>query len=167
MKPGDAFNPRFEACGFHPEEIVARRRDLTDGQKWLYDRLVRWARSTSGQRPNERAGEVWRSHANIAMELGKSAKRVGRDLAKLEAERLLGHHKRDGRRSNTYVFLFHADFEGTPMATQKEHSPEVEPPPMSTQKPGEVPRTANLNGHPRRISVDLNGHPMAIKSESI
>jgi len=128
MKPGDVFNPRFEACSVHPEEVVSRRRDLTDGQKYLYHRLVGWARSTDGHRPNERAGEVWRSHDNIAIELGKSSKQVGRDLAKLESERLISHHKRDGHKSNTYVFLFHEDFELIPASSQTvEASEQSEP----------------------------------------
>src|SRR5690242_5042731 len=100
MHPNEPFNPRFEACGFHPEEIVARRRDLTVGQKWLYDRMVRWSRASAGERKNERAGEVWRAHDNIGFELGKSAKQIGRDLARLEAVGLLRHRVRDGRKSN-------------------------------------------------------------------
>src|SRR5258708_37808349 len=70
---GEPFNPRCQSCGFHPEEIVARRHDLTDGQKWLSDRLVRWARPNDGARENERAGEVWRCPANMAEELRKVA----------------------------------------------------------------------------------------------
>jgi len=132
MKPGDVFNPRFEACSVHPEEVVSRRRDLTDGQKYLYHRLVGWARSTDGHRPNERAGEVWRSHDNIAIELGKSSKQVGRDLAKLESERLISHHKRDGRKSNTYVFLFHEDFELIPASSQTVEASEFERTPASS-----------------------------------
>ena len=137
VKPGEVFNPRYEACSFHPEEIVSRRRDLTDGQKYLYHRLVGWARSTDGQRPNERAGEVWRSHDNIATELGKSAKQIGRDLAKLEAKRLIDHRKRDRRKLNTYVFLFHEDFEQTPTSSQTVNAGEIERTRMSAQDAGE------------------------------
>jgi hypothetical protein len=161
MKPGEVFNPRFEACGFHPEEIVSRRRDLTDGQKWLYDRMVRWARASDGQRPNERGGEVWRSKKNIGIELGKSEKRVSRDLAKLESERLISHRKRDGRKSNTYAFLFHEDFEGTPMSAQAE----FERTRMSAQKAGEAPPAENLNGHLRPVRTDLNCHPCPSNQE--
>ena len=63
---GESFNPRYEVCGFHPEEIVSRQRGLTSSQKLLYSRLVRWARNHDGNRSNERAGEVWRSHENMA-----------------------------------------------------------------------------------------------------
>jgi hypothetical protein len=104
---GEQFNPRYEACGFHPEEIVARSHDLTDGQKLLYTRLVRWARSKHGVRANERAGEVWRSQRNIATELGKSERQIRRDLKRLEVLVLIKLRVRDGRKSNTYVFLHH------------------------------------------------------------
>src|ERR1700687_1445403 len=133
MKPGDAFNPRFESCGFHPEEIVSRRHDLTDGQKWLSHRLIVWARSSDGERPNEHAGEVWRSQTNLAFELGKSAKQIGRDLAKLESVDLLGHRKRDGRKSNTYFFLFHSDFERTSTSPQPGPALRAEGTPLSAQ----------------------------------
>jgi len=156
---GEPFNPRYEACGFHPEEIVARRRDLTDGQKWLYDRMVRWARSSNGERPNERAGEIWRSHENMAMELGKSAKQIGRDIARLEAVHLIAHGKRDGRKSNTYRFLFHASFERTPMSVQNAVAGDFEQTPVTVQTENDPPARLLANGHPRPVKPDLNGHP--------
>jgi len=159
MKPGDAFNPRFEACGFHPEEIVSRRRDLTDGQKWLYDRLVGWARSSDGERANEHAGEVWRSQENLAFELGKSTKQIGRDLAKLESEDLLGHRKRDGRKSNTYFFRFHPDFEQTSTSPQQGLATPIEQTPVSVQRQVTETPGSDLNGHLRPVRSHLNGHP--------
>ena len=36
MTVGEPFNPRYGTCGFHPEEIVSKRQDLTGGQKLLY-----------------------------------------------------------------------------------------------------------------------------------
>jgi len=167
MTAGTQFNPRFEAFGFHPEEIVARRPDLTPGQKFLYDRLVRWSRSANGERNNERAGEVWRSKENIAQELGKSAKQIGRDLAKLEAVDLVGHRFRDGRKSNTYFFLFHRSFESatpdskierTPVSIQNVSPSEFERTSESCKSGGAESKHSNLNGHPRPVTSILNGH---------
>src|SRR5258708_23262942 len=107
---GEPFNPRCQSCGFHPEEIVARRHDLTDGQKWLSDRLVRWARPNDGARENERAGEVWRSPENMAEELGQAPRPLGPHPAKLLALHPRTHPRRDRRHSHTYSFLFHPSF---------------------------------------------------------
>jgi len=156
---GEPFNPRYEACGFFPDETVGRRQDLTDGQKWLYSRMVRWARLEDGNRPNERAGEVWRAHESIAKELGKSEKQVSRDMAKLESVGLLSHRKRDGRKSNTYLFLFHAEFERTPVSAQTNPEPQFERTSTSGQTPSDELAASNLNGHPRPVSPHLNGHP--------
>ena len=148
LRVGEPFNPRYEVCGFFPDEIVGRRRDLTDGQKWLYSRMVRWARVEDGNRSNERAGEVWRAHKTIAKKLGKSEKhgerQVRRDLARLESVGLLAHRRRDGRKSNTYLFLFQAGFERTP---------------MSGQRDDDGTSVASLSGHLRPVTSHLNGRP--------
>ncbi len=167
MNQGEQFNSRFEACGFHPEETVARRLDLTDGQKWLYDRLVRWSRHSDGERRNERAGEVWRSHENVASELGKSSKQVARDFAKLESVGLLGHRKRDGRKTNTYFFRFHSDFERTSTSSQAEPIVQFEQTPMSVQTAPTESLGPDLNGHPRPVTSDLNGHPRPSNQEVV
>ena len=159
MRIGEPFNPRYEACGFHPEEIVSRWRDLTVGEKWLYNRMVRWARVNDGERQNQRAGEVWRSHENMAEELGKSARQLRRDLARLEAVRLIGHRTRDGRRSNTYVFLFHASFERTPTSGQIEDGGEFERTPVTGQNESATPACPVASGHSRPVKCDLSGHP--------
>jgi hypothetical protein len=166
MKPGEPFNPRFEACGFHPEEIVARRRDLTAGQKLLYDRLINWARSLDGDHANQRAGEVWRSQDNIATELGKSSKQVCRDIAKLESVGLLGHRIRHGRKSNTYFFLFHPDFQNasrshgsdrTSTFGQTSDRDGFERTSESVQTAGPASGRSDLSGHPRPVTSSLNG----------
>jgi len=157
---GEPFNPRYEACGFHPEEIVSRRRDLTDGQKWLYERLVRWARSVDGVRANERAGEVWRSHKNIAAELGKSERQVRRDLKRLESLGLLKPRIRDGRKSNTYVFLFHVWFERTMTSSQiisDERSPRRSS--VSAQNHACEPERPLASGRLRPVNAAFSGHP--------
>jgi len=163
---GEPFNPRYEACGFHPEEIVSRRHDLTDGQKWLYERLVRWARSIDGVRANERAGEVWRSHENIAAELGKSERQVRRDLKRLESLGLLKPRIRDGRKSNTYVFLFHVWFERT-MTSGQILSDErgLRRSSVSAQKHACEPECPLATGRPRPPEAGLNGHPRPANQE--
>jgi len=60
MTIGEPFNS-LEACGFHPEEIISRRHNLTDGQRFLYERVVRRARARDGDRANERALIVGRA----------------------------------------------------------------------------------------------------------
>jgi len=113
--------------------------------------MVRWARRTAGDRSNERAGEVWRAHKTIAAELGRSARQIARDLARLEAIGLMTHRQRDGRKSNTYIFLWHSDFdqleaarfEATAAALQRERAPTGRPP---------------LTRHERQGSADLTGH---------
>jgi len=143
---GTPFNPRYNACGFYPAEIVARRRDLSDGQKLIYTRLVGWARTHNGARSNERAGEVWRSHKNIASELGKSERQVRRDLKRLEEVELIKHRVRDGRKSNTYVFLFHPSFERASASAQMT--------PRTHLLPSECPPAT---GPSRPVKSDSNG----------
>src|SRR6266852_596836 len=93
---GETFNPAREACGFYAPDVVSRRRELKDGPKRLYERLVRWAGKN---------GECWWGFEKMAKELGKSERQIRSDMAVLEEQRLVSHRKRDGRRSNTYVFL--------------------------------------------------------------
>jgi hypothetical protein len=107
-KIGEAFNPYRKLCGFYPPDLVGRQRDLTDGQKRLYERAVRWAGTN---------GSFWRSFANIAEELGKSVRQVKDDMATLEQKRLIGHTRRR-RRSNVYHFQWHPIFEVQPTARQ-------------------------------------------------
>lgn len=82
---GQSFNPWRGACGFYPPDVVARQRDLTDGQKRLYERAVRW----SG-----RNGTFWRSFETIAEALGKSVRQVKSDMTALERAGLMAHVRR-------------------------------------------------------------------------
>src|SRR5262245_27669705 len=82
---GEPFNPWHKLCGFYPPDIVGRQRDLTDGQKRLYERAVRWA----GQN-----GTFWYGFETIAEALGKSARQVKADMAILEARGLIRHTRR-------------------------------------------------------------------------
>src|SRR5438034_525694 len=77
---GQPFNPWHKACGFYPPDIVGRQRGLSDGQKRLYERSVRWA----GHK-----GTFWRGFETIAEALGKSARQVKDDMAALEVAGLM------------------------------------------------------------------------------
>ena len=106
-EPGDSFNPfrgdeHTPSCGFYPPDVVGMQRSLTDGQKRLYERLVRFA---------GRNGHCYPSQEKLAELLGKSSRQIRRDLEELEAARLIEHRNRNGRRSNTYVFLWHQMFD--------------------------------------------------------
>ena len=114
MKPGDEFNPWRRACGFYPPDVVGRQKTLTDGQKRVYERLVRFA----GQN-----GDCFPQLQTLADELGKSISQVKRDVGKLEQIQLVAHKSRAGRKSNTYVFLWHTWFDGSPMTSQIEQAP--------------------------------------------
>src|ERR1700676_381266 len=99
---GQPFNPWREACGFYPPDVVGRSKELglTDGQKRLYERGVRWA---------GRNGVFWHAFDTIADALGKSARQVKDDMAVLEGKGLIKHTRRR-RQSNVYSFLWHRVF---------------------------------------------------------
>src|SRR3989442_35564 len=109
---GDPFNPWHQSCGFYPQDVLSRHRKLPDatgnlkvvtpGQKQLYERLVRFA---------GRDGRCFPSQDTLARELGRSDRQIRKDLARLESFKLLRHTWRDGRRSNTYEFLWHPIFD--------------------------------------------------------
>jgi len=102
-KTGDVFIPWHGSCGFYPPDTVTRQRDLGDGPKRLYERLVRWA---------ERKGACWYSFEKMAVALGNCVRQVKSDMATLEAYGLITH-QRDGKRmANSYAFLWHRLFDG-------------------------------------------------------
>jgi hypothetical protein len=105
---GEPFNPWRKACSFYPPDVVARQRDLTDGQKRLYERAVRWAGKN---------GIFWRGFDTMADALGKSVRQVKDDMAVLESKGLI-RHARCRRSSNVYSFLRHAVFKVRPTALQ-------------------------------------------------
>jgi hypothetical protein len=88
---------------------VGRQYDLTDGQKRLYERAVRWA----GQN-----GVFWYGFETMAEALGKSLRQVKSDMAALEKRGLIRHRRRRCQ-SNVYEFLWHAIFEGQQTALQQ------------------------------------------------
>jgi hypothetical protein len=105
---GTPFNPNRDICGFYAPDIVARQTDLTDGQKRLYERAVRW----SG-----RNAAFWYSFEAMAKELGKSARQLKRDMAKLEKRGLILHERRGKQQSNRYTFLYHRMFQSDGTST--------------------------------------------------
>jgi hypothetical protein len=107
---GEPFNPWHKACGFYPPDVIALRRDLTDGQKRLYERAVRWA----GQN-----GVLWRGFDSMAEALGKSVRQVKADMKILESMGFIAHRRRR-RTSNVYEFLWHGSFEVRSAALQEE-----------------------------------------------
>ena len=96
------FNPWRNLCGFYPPDVVARQRDLTDGEKRLYERAIRWACQN---------GYFWRAYQTIAAALGISVRQVKSDMATLEGVGLISHVRRGNRQSNFYTFLWHPMFE--------------------------------------------------------
>ena len=74
---------------------------MTDGPKRLYSEARFWAGAN---------GVFWHAFATIAEALGKSERQVRYDMAVLEQFGLIRHRIRDGRRSNTYEFLWHPWF---------------------------------------------------------
>ena len=156
MKIGEPFNPRAKDLGFFPAEIVDKRRDLTNGQKLLYHRMVGWARLEDGERHNERAGEVWRSHETIADDLGKCERQIRRDLEALETAGLLDRRKRDGRKSNTYFFLFHPSFDRTSESAQTASAPKECP--VATGRP--CPPKFDLSGRPSPANHKAFNHKL-------
>ena len=124
---GQPFDPQPDACGFYPPDVVGRQTDLTDGQKRLYERGVRW----SG-----RNGMFWYSFETMAVELGKSPRQVKRDMAELERRALIAHERRGKRQSNMYRFLYHPMFDGEVTSTSHHRVGEV------PDLPGEVTPTS-------------------------
>lgn len=110
LRVGEPFNPWHRVCGFYPPDVVSWQSDLTDGQKRLYERAVRWA----GQN-----GIFWRGFESMAEALGKSLRQVKDDMATLEAKGLVRHTRRR-RNSNVYSFLWHSMFEVQSTALQKD-----------------------------------------------
>jgi hypothetical protein len=136
LQPGQAFSPNHKICGFYPPDIVARSPRLTDGQKRLYERAVRWAGKNS---------TIWYSFAAIAKALGKSPRQIKRDMAALEKFGLITHLRRGKRQSNIYTFLYHPMFDGevTPAAPHRQSEVPYSPGEGTSVSPGEVTPAAH------------------------
>ncbi len=158
LLPGQRFNPYRKECGFYPPDVVGKQRkllgtddktgqtqqrDVTDGQKRLYERLVRRA----GQQ-----GKCWPSQIGLAEELGKSDRQIRFDLDALESLRLIDRDRKKGiHRHTVYFFLWHAIFDS------------LERTPASVQIDAEGEDSQDLNGHPLPFKQDLNGDTLPLK----
>jgi hypothetical protein len=178
LEPGETFNPWREACGFYVPDVIGRLRSLTDGQKRLYERLVRYA---------GRDGHCYPSQQRLAEDLGKSDRQIRRDLEKLEELRFIGHSFREGRRSNTYVFLWHEAIENQGKIASADPATDDltgQPCPLNetterTSTSGQKPQPDDLTGHLRPVkdaavhydpgfertsTSGLSGHPRPTNS---
>lgn len=151
-KPGEPFNPWRGACGFYPPDVVGRQKDLTSGQKRLYERLVRFA---------GRNGECYPSHDTLAEALGITDRQVRRILTALEKYPLIAHRLRDGRRANTYIFVWNPIFDRTSKSGQAQDAAQSERTSTSAQAPAGVSGKPGLSGH----FGSLSGHPRPENSE--
>jgi hypothetical protein len=136
-KVGESFNPSRHVCGFYPPDVVGRQRVLNSSAKRLYERLVRFA---------GRDGLCFPSQATLGTELGESDRQVRKSLRKLENLGLIRHEFRNGRRSNTYIFLWHEIFERNAVSGQVTQSDDL----TGTN----VPDDANVDRNKR---IDLTG----------
>jgi hypothetical protein len=137
--PGEPFNPWRGSCGFYVPDVVGRNTTLglTDGQKRIYERLVRFA----GQN-----GRCFPSGDLLALELGKSLRQIRADLKKLKQVSLIDWSNRDGGRNNKYLFLWHAIFDVQPTALQSSNDPDVEMQSIAPQMP-----TADVQSETREV----------------
>jgi hypothetical protein len=143
----EPFNPSYEACGFWPEDVVDRQHGLGDGPKRAYRRLRRFAGVN---------GFCFPSQETLAGELGKGERQVRRDLDALEAAGLIASVSRDGRRSNTYIFLWHRMFEQTFVSAQKSHVTGQGCPVNDVRHDASEP---DLSARDRTDMTGVTGHP--------
>lgn len=134
-KSGEEFNPWRKACGFSPSDIVGRQRDLGNGPKRLYERLVRWA----GQN-----GSCWYSYARMAVELGKCVRQVKSDMATLERYGLIRHQRRGKRLANRYTFLWHPVFDSADVHSPAPHRADT---PFSSEMQADAHHQHQTDGH--------------------
>jgi len=101
-KVGELFAPWRKLWNIYWPDVIGRRKDLSDGQKRLYEWLVRHA--------GEKA-TCWPSFRLLSEELGKSDKTIRKDAKVLSDRGLIRWKHRAERRSNTYEFLWAASFD--------------------------------------------------------
>lgn len=131
-KAGEQFNPCRRDCGFYPPDIIARQRDLGNGPKRLYERLVRW----SGDK-----GTCWYGYKTMAAAIGKCERQVKSYMAALEKYGLIKHQRCGRRLANRYVFLWHPLFDGGEV--QSAAPPEPSPQASDDMQPGAHHREKN------------------------
>jgi len=110
--------------------------------------------------------DATREEVRRAAELGKSERQVRRDVKRLESVRLIKPRHRDGRKSNTYVLLFHPWFEGAYTSGQVPcDGTKLERPPVSAQMRLEEPGCPVATGHSRPLKPNLSGHARPANQE--
>lgn len=102
-KIGEPFNPfrGFRTYVIIPDPIF-KHGELSVGAKFCYGRLLRYSGETARCYPRI---------ATIAKELGVSDRTIQTYLRDLENQRLIRRVKRDGGKSNQFLFLWHESFE--------------------------------------------------------
>lgn len=151
-RPGEAFNPWRQACGFYPPDVIRSLKvcsaadpaggdvRLTAAAKLVYERLVRFA---------GRDGACFPSQERLGFELGITERQIRRLLTVLEAAGLIrwqtGGRTRGGRpKAARYEFLWHPVFDRSVS-------------PVST--PAEPPSTGPAPSFGPDIPAVWTGHP--------
>ena len=136
MNIGERFNPHKRFRGIFVPEAICKYRGISPGAKLVYGRLCRY----SGQ-----DGKVYPAISTLADEVGISetqAREYVQELERgkfIEVDRENKHYRKNGTGgTNTYLFLWHAAFEGDRGA------PRNAPPPPQSTAGGTLQQTAPL-----------------------
>ena len=98
MEIGERFNPYQMFHGCYVPEWIAQRRELSQGSKLLYGRLIRFAGKNGKCNPRSDI---------LSNELGVSRRQVVDYLKELKEHHLIEAERKGRGRSNNYFFLFH------------------------------------------------------------
>lgn len=153
MTSGDLFRPADlrDASGrwtVFPPAVVDRQRTIRDGPKRLYRAL--WDRAGAND-------HCFPSFERLAEDLGKPERQVRADLPRLIEAGLIVRSHREGRRANTYRFLWHAMFERQDTTGQTDDDAQFERQDTTGQPTKPEPRAAGNGEFERSKTVDLSG----------
>ena len=98
MKPGDRFNPYKKFNGIFIPDWLAVRREISQGAKIAYGRLLRYA---------GKDGKCYPSIDKLANDIGVKKRQVAGYLKELKELKLIESIQRGRGHSNEYLFLFH------------------------------------------------------------
>ena len=98
MEVGKRFNPYNLFHGCYVPEWLARRREISQGAKLLYGRLIRFAGKNGKCNPRSDI---------LSNELGVSRRQIVEYLKELKEHELIEAERKGRGRSNDYFFLFH------------------------------------------------------------
>jgi len=109
---GEIYNPWRTFCGSFIPNAILRCRELSSTAKLTFGRLSQYAGED---------GEAYPSYHTLGQEIGverRQAIRAVRELERFGLIRPVARHREDGGlTSNSYVFLWHAIFSGSPGVT--------------------------------------------------